>query len=365
MNDRIVIFLYALAGVGLAVGLVLLGYDLHASSKTGPRWKRRILASALALLSSFGLIWVDKQARLPQSSRGFTGGGVVMCYRVAPPQPQAPLTIGAIATRLTLVERYAQEEKLNVEAVLPVLGAIAEDFQRLERETQAVPLTTADLEKLQAAQQKLTTLLERIKTAAPQLPHDQPGLFKALATDASPGAKTLLMTQEWQTVMAAWNEAGPLARSGRSTTAQRQWAQERLDAAVRAVHALTIVGLLTVQEAELLRGDAANLSADMVRTPPTDFRGTCYDMAILPPAQQSFQRIAARLPLLEKLLAEGKIQPPAGAKIIAGMEADLAVLTQEKELAALEAGEQAKAVEARDAAKAQLETLKALLEGPR
>jgi hypothetical protein len=264
-----------------------------------------------------------------------------------------------------LVERYAQEEKLNVEAVLPVLGAIAEDFQRLERETQAVPLTTADLEKLQAAQQKLTTLLERIKTAAPQLPHDQPGLFKALATDASPGAKTLLMTQEWQTVMAAWNEAGPLARSGRSTTAQRQWAQERLDAAVRAVHALTIVGLLTVQEAELLRGDAANLSADMVRTPPTDFRGTCYDMAILPPAQQSFQRIAARLPLLEKLLAEGKSQPPAGAKIIAGMEADLAVLTQEKELAALEAGEQAKAVEARDAAKAQLETLKALLEGPR
>ena len=49
MNDRIVIILYALAGLGLAVGLVLLGYDLHVSSKTGSQWKRRIVVLAFEL----------------------------------------------------------------------------------------------------------------------------------------------------------------------------------------------------------------------------------------------------------------------------------------------------------------------------
>jgi len=44
-----------IAGLLLVVALVVLGADLHRAARSGPRWKRRILAAALALLSGVGI----------------------------------------------------------------------------------------------------------------------------------------------------------------------------------------------------------------------------------------------------------------------------------------------------------------------
>ena len=58
MPQRIVSAWYVLvglAGLVLVGAMVLLGVDLARASRTGPRWKRRLLTAALALLSSVGV----------------------------------------------------------------------------------------------------------------------------------------------------------------------------------------------------------------------------------------------------------------------------------------------------------------------
>ena len=50
-------------GLVLAAALLLFGADLHRASRTGPRWKRRLLTAALALLGGAGVYVVGKAAQ--------------------------------------------------------------------------------------------------------------------------------------------------------------------------------------------------------------------------------------------------------------------------------------------------------------
>ncbi|MBM4042029.1 MAG: hypothetical protein FJ290_26335 [Planctomycetes bacterium] len=163
---------------------------------------------------------------------------------------------------------------------------------------------------------------------------------------------------DWQAIHEAWAAALPLAKTGKSTSAQRKAADDKMKAASEAAKRLVAKGLLAQQEADLLAMELANLRNDIYREPPTDFRGTCYDMAYIPPAQQSLQRLNQRLPLVEKLLEGGKVNPTAGGKIIAGIEADLAILKDPKHIEQLKGDERARADAARDKAAQAIQRLR-------
>jgi hypothetical protein len=176
-------------------------------------------------------------------------------------------------------------------------------------------------------------------------------------------AASLEESADWKVVTGAWDFCMPLAKNGQSTTGQRKEADEKLKAAREAADRLAAAGLLAAAEAGLLAAEADKIKADIYRDPPTDSKVLCYDRAFLPPAQQSFDRLARRLPLLEKLAVGGKVHKPAVDKVLATVEADLAVLGDEKKLGDLrDEKKRAEATKTRDAVKAQLEKLKKLLD---
>ena len=91
---------------------------------------------------------------------------------------------------------------------------------------------------------------------------------------------------------------------------------------------------------------------------------TCYAPIPEPiPARDSADRLAERLPLLQKLAADGTIDRAALEKTLAAVEQDLAVLADEKEMIRLsESLERAKAENIRATVRAQVEKLRRLLD---
>ncbi len=171
---------------------------------------------------------------------------------------------------------------------------------------------------------------------------------------------------DWEIVTAAWKFARPLATSGRSTTAERRAADEKMEAAKAAIERLVQTGELSGAEAELLKSEAADIRVDIYCDPPTDSDSmvTCYEVVQpLPSARKSLGRLAKRLPLLEKLVTGGKLNAAACEKIIAAAETDLVILASEKELtrAQLSAGERARIVKTRAAVKSSLQRLRSKL----
>ncbi|HUT36498.1 MAG TPA: hypothetical protein VNE39_23625 [Planctomycetota bacterium] len=246
MAQRTLNLALAAAGLLLLAALVLFGYDAWKAARTGPHWRRRLVSSALMLLTALGLPACSTDAAPPDTPR------------------------------------------------------------------QAHPDASAD----------------------------------------------------WKAIHDAWAAALPLAKTGRSTSAQRKAADDKMKDAAEAAKRLVAQGLLASQEAALLAVELANLRQDIYREPPTDSKVTCYDMAYLPPAQQSLQRLNKRLPLLEQLLEGGKVNPVAGAKIVAGIEADLAILNDAKKIQELRGDERSAAQAARDQAQRALQRLRKLIPPP-
>jgi hypothetical protein len=177
-----------------------------------------------------------------------------------------------------------------------------------------------------------------------------------------PAAATLEESADWKAVTAAWDFCMPLAASGKSTEAQRQEVDAKLNAAGEAVERLVKAGLLAAAEAGLLTSEIAKIKADVYRNPPTDCTVRCYRVAYIPPAQRSFERLSQRLPLVEALVKAGKVNPAAVGKVLASIEDDLAILADEKKLAEIrDEAKRREAGEKRDAVRAQLDKLKEFL----
>lgn len=258
MPQRVVGILIAVFGTFTVLLIAAVGWDVFRAAKTGPRWKRKLVAAGLMLLATLGL------------------GGYA---------------VGA--------------DRADAKARLPEPAA-------------RVSASDEDLQK----------------------------------------------TREWKTIREAWDRITPIARSGVSTTRQRQDAEKAMDKASAAIETLAAAGSLSKAEAGLLQSEAEQLLAQMVRNPPTDCQVNCYKMAYMPPARNSLRRINQRLPLLRQAVASGKIGRAVTAKVLPSIEADLAILVSEQELAKLPEDERAKATAAvRDAA-ATVKQVKALVKAP-
>ena len=437
MPQRTLNLLAALAGLIIVAALFALGCDLHRAARTGPRWKRRLVGAALALLALFSplacgrgadsqaapignagsgkpadkartyaetnewkrllAIWKDaaeiaagKRGAYPFDRAGkkktlealanaakdldtLQGAGLLSPAEVGLlKQDLAQLTRGVQAKRPTemrmatcyepmwfdpageslkrlqartpFLEALARTEKLRPEVVRKALASVEKDLATLGDEKALRRLRGASRAEAAAVRDAVRKHVEKIKAA--------------LEGGRTPASTPLDRSPDWKTVADAWAFVTPFARSGKSTTAQRKEADQKMAEAAKAIAKLKEASLLAEQEAQLLTGELANIREDITRDPPTDTRVKCYDMMSIPPARKSFGRLAKRLPLVEKLAADGTLKPPVAAKLLASIRADMAVLADAAKLAQLPEPERAKAQATRDRAAKLAQQLK-------
>jgi hypothetical protein len=234
----------------------------------------------------------------------------------------------------------------------------------LENLAQQPSVRPAVLERtLIAIEQDLTTLADK-KNYDRLSPEEKAGAIKTreLATERIRKIKANLpditATKEWTIVTDAWKFCTPFAKSGESTTAQRNQMDAKLAAADKALDALVVLGQLSAAEAELLHQSADGLRADIYRYAPTDSHVTCYISAPIIPAERSMERLNQRLPLLQKFVADGKLRPAVIEKMLPSFDEDLKTLANEQELKLLPEPERKKARELHKQVEAALQKLR-------
>jgi len=159
------------------------------------------------------------------------------------------------------------------------------------------------------------------------------------ATDKGDVAVSLKDAAGWRRINATWNEADEIASGKRGPYPFDEAGKKRILAALDSVgtdaDALKRKALLSEAEAGLVRIELANLTHGVHEKRPTEERmATCYEpLPLCYAAMQSAERLAARLPLLEGLATSQRIQPVVARKVLGAVEADLALLADEKQLA--------------------------------
>ncbi len=329
MPQRAMNLILAVLGLLAVAGLLLAGADIYRAARTGPGWKRRLVTAGLFLLAMLGVTSCEKKDR-------------PVCYRpmILPPARQS---LERLPQQLSLLDEFARES-LRADAVYKTLEAIERDIATLADDRRLAELPEAErvqaTELRDAAKAKVREVRRRLRTL-------RGGIEE---------------TNEWKAIAEAWKGAAPLAESGRSTTAQREFAKKKLKGAHQAVQRLAVLGLLTEAEMGLLVSEAERLRKDIYRNPPTDCKVTCYDMEFIPPRLQSLERLSQRLPLLKKLAAEGSVHPAVLEKIVPSIEADLKTLSDERSLKEARTPREV-AEKLRREAQATLDEIRALLKG--
>ena len=304
MPQRVVnAWLVAVGLAGLAaVGLwAFCGRDARAAARTGPRWKRVLLAAGLAMLAAFGWAPSPSEARepAPAADTGDASDTVMALFRMQ--------------AQMAELARLTAARDVNGPAITAAADTIESLAAVLRKPGGMGGLTP----KGQAEAARLLALAEQRVPAARAL--------------VPAGTTDLARSAQWQVVADAWRTAGPLAASGKSSTAQRKEADAKLKSASEALAALTQAGLLTAAEAGLLAVDAARLRTEIYRNPPTDMQVKCYDMAFMPPARTSLKRLQQQVLLLKTIAAAKKLAPAALDKVVVAIERDLAILADPKQ----------------------------------
>ncbi len=284
----------------------------------------------LLALSEVGLLKVDlAQLRAKVATFRPTERRMTSCYQKVARPKAAEVSMGRLKARLPLLKKLAALQKLHPVVVNKVLVRIEKNLKTLENPTEVGRLNA----KRQAEAKKLAA---EVRTALAQVQKrlGQPPVSKAgLAADKG-----------WLQVVAFWKFIAPLAaNSSKSTTAQRKEADQKQKAAMATVDGLVKAGKLTAAEAELLKKEAARLRSEMYSRPPVDRRVKCYKSKRLEPARASLGRLLVRLPLLEKMVASGRVKAPVLQRVLPAVRKDLQQLTDETLLKPLRPEERKKA----------------------
>ncbi len=314
----------------------------------------RLAAAGLLTAAEAGLLTEEAAKVKADIYRSPPTDSMAKCYEAMAFRP-AQASFARLKKRLPLLRKLVAGGKVNKAALDKVLATIEKDVELLSRDKHFAQLPDEQRPEAWQTRHAVKGHLEMVKVLLGDRPR--------------PAAK-LEVSKEWKTVLDAWKFAEPLATSGKSTVKQRAQANRKLQAARDAAHFLAAAGLLASAEARLLTIKADRINGDIYRTAPTDapplkVRGpTCYSaapMVYTPPAGASFVRLQKRLPLLQKLVAGGKVNKAALDKILATIESDVKTLSDKKQLGKLSAAGRAKAKRTRDAVKAEIAKLKPLM----
>jgi len=178
----------------------------------------------------------------------------------------------------------------------------------------------------------------------------------------------LTETGPWRRFTATWAEADEVASGRRGSHPFDESGKARLLAAVAAagedVDLLVKAGQLSGAEGELLKAELDLLTEGVQAHRPTELRNaTCYEPMMIVPAADSLERLSDRLPFLQWLADNEKLQPAVIDKVLKTVEADIATLGSAEQLARLEAARRAEAEKTRADAEGCVAKIKTRLVG--
>ena len=290
------------AGLVLVVLMVMFGADLVRASRTGPRWKRALVAASLSLMAVLGVA--------PRQSPA--------AEKAPPPQVAGDSERSPVMAVFNLESELEKLAELTSSADFD--GAAAGGLLKNVDASVAILSKEANLAKLTP---KGRARVKVLMAAAAK----QTALTRALIPI---GTTNLARSPQWEIVCDAWSYVTPLADSHRSSTPQRLVAAEKLATAGKAISALSAAGLLSSAEAAMLVIDSTRLRTDLLADPPTDSRITCYDYAVMPAVRLSVTNLSKRVALFKKVIAEDRMSPPAMDRIIERVQRELDQLTDPK-----------------------------------
>jgi len=295
-------------------------------------------AEAGLLKAELGYVVRGVQSMRPTEMRMAT------CYKPMMVVP-ARDSLKRLQERLPLLEKMAEAKALKPEVLVKVRGTVELDLATLGNPKWVEPFKEDERAEAKKACDAARAAIAKIEAAAR-------GKDTSLASSAG-----------WKALADGTAVAAPLARSGRSTTKQREEADGALKVAEAAADRLSCEGLLSSPEAEILKAECARLRGEMYRNPPTPapLQGavpheiaSCYEMVAVAPARQSMERLTDRLPLLTKMVLRGRIAPEVLARVLPTMETDIETLRDERLLGQLNTDEQ---VEARSSLRPRAEEI--------
>ena len=149
------VIVIGIAGLLLVAVLAGFGRDLVRASRTGPRWKRRMVASAIVLLGLLGV------------TVGTNTSCIFTCYV---PAAGATMDRGDFRERLEhlnqqlpLLEKFAAADKLDPDVVTKVLYTCRFDVEALESEFARKKLSAEEFARAQDACRTARGHIERVQ----------------------------------------------------------------------------------------------------------------------------------------------------------------------------------------------------------
>lgn len=245
--------------------------------------------------------------RVAHINRQFDGA---KCYDMSPEGYNLMKTLNDLETQYALLEKMRAEVKIKPEVLNKVKDTIKDDCRELtDRKTNKTVMDgLSDSEK------------DRLVRFVMELSGIDPKQLKNGETEEPKDEGTKLEDQpEWKAITEQWDTVSQLTGSQKSQEeldAIRKETDKRMD----DLSKLAGKGLIAASLVEMMRQDFSQ----MQQVAPTGV--LCYKPAIISPQDRSWEHLQARLPLLEKALAEGRINPVAYQKVIIKLKQDLAAL---------------------------------------
>lgn len=145
-------------------------------------------------------------------------------------------------------------------------------------------------------------------------------------------AEGLMAEKAWTRSLETWSEAAEIASGARGAypfdEKGKERILERLSDSREAVEELEGRGLISTSEAGLLIQDVDFLVQGVREKRPKEMElATCYQPMMYMPRQESLQRLAPRVALLEGMLAQESLEPLVVERVLVKIEEDLAILT--------------------------------------
>jgi len=277
---------------------------------------KTLLAAGLLTGAEAALLRIDATRINSDILRDPPTDSRVQCYDYGY-MPAVKLSMSNLAGRVALFKKVIAADRIAPAAMDRIVERVERELAQLIDPKLARNLRTdADRRKAKRLHADVSALVVQVKR-------------KVLV-------ERLGKTSGWQVVEGTFTAAAPLAKSHRSTSAQRVDIVKRMIASNVTLGSLASVGgLLTAGEAQLLTDELARLRKEIYRDPPTDLRVKCYETMAPDPVGDSTRRLTKRVALLGKLVETGRLNPLVVKRVLPSVRADIKTLTNAKKAATL------------------------------
>ena len=228
----------------------------------------------------------------------------VTCYKMSSEGVKRMQTLSSLEQQYALLAKMYQEKKIDVQVLTKARETILSDYENL----------IADWNTQQSVLDGLSSD-EKNKVV---------DFIMELSGVEAKEHGQLESTPEWKAILAHWEVVSQLEwdqKTSEELDKIHQETEKRLNALLRLVDK----GLLSIGAFELIQADFKQLQ--QVKPINVD----CYSVISISTKIKGLERLQARLPLLEKTIAEGKINEWTYQKVIRRLKDDLQTLDNKDE----------------------------------